>query len=125
MIQDQRKDTRRLALGPGFSLRFETQGRILENLPLLNLSYGGCFCLVPFRDARHFDRGVTLANLQLMHPELPQGLFLAQVAYTLGGNAVMDRMEQVGMGVQFTEMDPVSRGALQSWLDREWEKRGL
>lgn len=125
MTQDMRKDARRLALGPGFTVRFEAGGQALEQLPLLNLSYGGCFCLVPFRDARHFERGVPLANLRLVHPELPQGLIQAQVAYTLGGNVAMDHMEQVGMGVQFLEMEPITRAALQGWLDREWEKRGL
>ena len=125
MTTDPRKDSRRLALGPGFTVRFEVQGRSLEGLPMLNLSYGGCFCLVPFREARHFERGVVLAQLALIHPELPQGRIQAQVAYTLGGNAAMEHMEQVGMGIQFTEMDPVTRAAVQTWLDREWEKRGL
>lgn len=125
MIQDQRRDTRRLALGAGFAIRFETQGRMLENVTLLNLSYGGCFCLVPFRDARHFERGTLIANLRLVHPELPEGPIQGQVAYTLGGNAAMERMEQVGMGIQFMDMDPLTKASLQSWLDREWEKRGL
>jgi hypothetical protein len=125
MTQEQRKDSRRLALGPGFAVRFEAAGKPLEQLPMLNLSCGGCFCLVPFREARHFERGVALANLRLVHPELPQGGIQAQVAYTLGGNVAMEHMEQVGMGVQFLEMDPVTRAALQGWLDREWEKRGL
>jgi hypothetical protein len=125
MTQEQRKDSRRLALGPGFAVRFEAAGKPLEALPMLNLSYGGCFCLVPFREARHFERGVAIANLSLIHPELPLGRIQAQVAYTLGGNAAMDHMEQVGMGIQFTEMEPLTRASMQTWLDREWEKRGL
>ncbi len=123
MSTEQRKDARRLALGAGFAIRFQFQGRTLET-PILNLSYGGCFTLVPFRDARHFDRGVQLSDLQLLHPELPKGLIQAQVAYTLGGTAGMERMEQVGMGIQFMDMDPVARMAMQSWLDAEWDKRG-
>ncbi|MBI3131003.1 MAG: PilZ domain-containing protein [Acidobacteria bacterium] len=123
MSTDQRKDARRLALGPGFSIRFTVQGRALET-PLLNLSYGGCFTLVPFRDARHFERGVVLVDLQLLHPGLPKALIQCQVAYTLGGTSGIERMEQVGMGIQFMEMDPVARMALQSWLDQEWAKQG-
>jgi hypothetical protein len=123
MSMDQRKDARRLALGPGFSIRFLVQGRPLET-PILNLSYGGCFTLVPFKDARHFERGVAVVDLQLLHPELPKGLIQCQVAYTLGGTAGTERMEQVGMGIQFTEMDPLVRMALQGWLDGEWEKQG-
>jgi hypothetical protein len=125
MIQELRKDARRLALGPGFAVRFEGGGQVLENLPMLNLSYGGCFCLVPFREARRFERGVALANLRLMHPDLPQGLIQAQVAYTLGGNVALEHMEQVGMGVQFLDMEPLTRAAIQGWLDGEWEKRGF
>lgn len=123
MSTDQRKDARRLALGPGYAIRFVVQGRTLE-APLLNLSYGGCFTLVPFRDARHFERGVPLIDLQLLHPELPKALIQCQVAYTLGGTAGIERMEQVGMGIQFMEMDAVARMALQGWLDEEWAKRG-
>lgn len=124
MSTEQRKDTRRLALGPGFSIRFQSQGRTLET-PILNLSYGGCFTLVPFREARHFDRGVPVTELQLLHPEHPKGLIQGQVAYTLGGAVGLERMEQVGMGIQFLEVDPVIQRALQAWLDREWDKKGL
>ncbi len=123
MSTDQRKDARRLALGPGYAIRFVVQGRTLE-APLLNLSYGGCFTLVPFRDARHFERGVALVDLQLLHPDLPKAPIQCQVAYTLGGTAGMERMEQVGMGIQFMDMDAVARMAMQSWLDEEWAKRG-
>ncbi|HJV91305.1 MAG TPA: PilZ domain-containing protein [Holophagaceae bacterium] len=123
MSTDQRKDARRLALGPGFSIRFVVQGRTLET-PLLNLSYGGCFTLVPFRDARHFERGVAIADIQLLHGGHPKGLIQGQVAYTLGGTSGMEHMDQVGTGVQFTEMDGVTRMALQSWLDGEWAKQG-
>lgn len=123
MSTEQRKDARRLALGPGFSIRFLVQGRPLET-PLLNLSYGGCFTLMPFREARHLERGVAVVDLQLLHAELPKSLIQCQVAYTLGGTAGMERMEQVGMGIQFMDMDPVARMALQGWLDGEWAKQG-
>ncbi len=124
MSTEQRKDTRRLALGPGFSIRFLSQGRPLE-APILNLSYGGCFTLVPFREARHFDRGTPVTDLQLLHPDLPKGLLQGQVAYTLGGASGLERMEQVGMGIQFLNVDPVTQRAIQAWLDREWDKKGL
>mgnify|MGYP000863016987 CR=1 FL=1 len=124
MSTEQRKDTRRLALGPGFSIRFTAQGQTLE-VPILNLSYGGCFTLVPFREARRFDRGVPVSDLQLLHPELPKGLLQGLVAYTLGGTAGIERMEQVGMGIQFLDVDPITQQALQTWLDREWDKKGL
>ena len=124
MSTDPRKDTRRLALGPGFTIRFQAQGRTLE-VPILNLSYGGCFTLVPFKDARHFDRGVPITELQLLHPDLPKGTFTCQVAYTLGGTAGMGHMDQVGMGIQFLEVDPITQRALQAWLDREWDRKGL
>lgn len=123
MSTDQRKDARRLALGPGFSIRFLVQGRPLE-APILNLSYGGCFTLVPFRDARHFERGVAVADLQLLHPDHPKGLIQCQVAYTLGGTAGIEHMDHVGMGIQFMEMDAAVRMALQGWLDREWADQG-
>lgn len=123
MSTDQRKDARRLALGPGYSIRFTVQGRTLE-VPILNLSYGGCFCLVPFREARHFERGVTLADLQLLHPELPKAPIQCQVAYTLGGVAGSEHMEHVGTGIHFMEMDAVARRGLQAWLDSEWAKQG-
>lgn len=122
---EQRKDTRRLALGEGFALRFDANGRTLQGLALLNISYGGCFCLLPFLEARDFDRGVEVKNLRFLHPELPQGPIQGTVAYALGGNAALEHMEHVGIGIQFTEMDFSTRHALQAWLDREWEKRGL
>jgi hypothetical protein len=111
-----RRDTRRIIVGPEFGISFTLKGHAYQDVRLTNLSAGGCFALVGARDARLFERGAALENLVLMHPELPKTPIIAAVSYVLGGRTAADPMEMVGIGVQFLGMDDATQEALEIWV---------
>ena len=112
-----RRDTRRIIVGPEFGISFVLKGHDYQDVRLTNLSAGGCFALVGARDARLFERGAVLENLILLHPELPKAPIIAAVSYVLGGRPGNDPMEFVGIGIQFLGMDDSARQALDTWID--------
>ena len=112
-----RRDTRRVIVGPEFSISFLLKGHTYRDVRITNLSNGGCFAMVGARDARLFERGATLENLVLEHPELPKSPISATVSYVLGGRPGLEPMEHVGIGIQFLSMEDPTRDALSVWVD--------
>jgi hypothetical protein len=112
-----RRDTRRIIVGPEFGISFTLKGHSYKDVRLTNLSTGGCFALVGARDARLFERGAVLENLVLMHPELPKAPIIAAVSYVLGGRPGADPMEMVGIGIQFLGVDDEAQRSLNAWVD--------
>jgi hypothetical protein len=112
-----RRDSRRIIVGPEFGIAFTLKGHAYRDVRITNLSAGGCFALVGARDARLFERGAVLENLVLQHPELPKAPIIAAVSYVLGGRPATDPMEMVGIGVQFLGMEEVAQEALETWLN--------
>ncbi len=111
-----RRDTRRIIVGPEFGIAFTLKGHAYQDVRITNLSVGGCFAMVGARDARLFERGIVLENLVLLHPELPKAPIIAAVSYVLGGRPAADPMEMVGIGVQFLGMDDEAQKALDTWV---------
>jgi hypothetical protein len=112
-----RRDTRRIIVGPEFGISFTLKGHNYQDVRITNLSTGGCFALVGARDARLFERGAVLENLVLMHPELPKAPIIAAVSYVLGGRSTADPMEMVGIGIQFLGVDDQAQQSLNAWVD--------
>jgi hypothetical protein len=112
-----RRDTRRIILGPDFAISFSLKGYIYQDIRITNISIGGCFALVGVRDARLFLRGATLENLVLMHPDLPKEPVTAVVSYVLGGRPGQEALELVGVGVQFLSMEDSTKDALTAWVE--------
>ena len=112
-----RRDTRRIIVGPEFGISFTLKGHGYQDVRITNLSTGGCFALVGARDARLFERGAVLENLVLIHPELPKTPIIAAVSYVLGGRSATDPMEMVGIGIQFLGVDDVAQQSLNAWVD--------
>jgi len=112
-----RRDTRRVIVGPEFGISFTLKGHAYTEVRITNLSLGGCFALVGARDARLFERSAVLENLVLMHPELPKAPIIAAVSYVLGGRPGHDPMEFVGVGIQFLGMDDAAQQVLDTWVD--------
>jgi len=112
-----RRDTRRIIVGPEFGISFTLKGHGYQDVRITNLSTGGCFALVGARDARLFERGAVLENLVLIHPELPKAPIIAAVSYVLGGRSATDPMEMVGIGIQFLGVDDVAQQSLNAWVD--------
>ena len=112
-----RRDTRRIIVGPEFGISFTLKGRGYQDVRITNLSAGGCFALVGAQDARLFTRGVVIENLVLRHLELPKAPIIAAVSYVLGEPSSADPMEMVGIGVQFLGMPEEAQMALDTWVD--------
>ncbi len=112
-----RRDTRRIIVGPEFGISFTLKGHGYRDVRITNLSLGGCFALVGARDARLFERGAVLEELILQHPELPKAPIVAAVSYVLGGRPGADPMEMVGIGIQFLGMDDAAQASLDTWVD--------
>ena len=112
-----RRDLRRVIVGPDHGISFTLRGHPYQEIRISNLSAGGCFALVAHRDARLFERGAILEHMVLLHPELPKDPVIATVAYVLGSRPGGPVMEFVGVGIQFLNMDPPARAALEAWID--------
>ena len=112
-----RRDTRRIIVGPEFGIAFTLKGHAYKDVRITNLSAGGCFALVGARDARLFERGAVLEGLVLLPPELPKSPIIAAVSYVLGGRPGADPMEMVGIGIQFLGVDDATQAALLTWVD--------
>ncbi len=112
-----RRDSRRIVVGPEFTISFILKGHPYQDVRITNLSTGGTFALIGARDARLFERGAVLENLVLTHPELPKSPIIAAVSFVLGGRAEHDPMEFVGIGIQFLGMEDSAMDTLDIWLD--------
>lgn len=112
-----RRDTRRVIVGPEFSISFTLKGHPYHDVRITNLSAGGCFAMVGARDARLFERGAVLEGLVLLHPELPKAPIIAAVSYVLGGRSMSDPLEMVGIGIQFMSVEESAQKALHTWID--------
>ncbi|HLP30396.1 MAG: hypothetical protein H6P99_1786 [Holophagaceae bacterium] len=115
--QADRRDTRRIVVGPEFAISFTLKGHGYRDVRITNLSPGGCFAMVGARDARLFERGAVLEGLTLLHPELPKAPIMATVSYVLGGRPGHDPMEMVGVGIQFLGMADAAHEALDTWIE--------
>lgn len=115
--QADRRDTRRVIVGPEFGIAFTLKGHPYREVRITNLSAGGCFALVSARDARLFERGAVLEDLVLEHPELPKAPILATVSYVLGGRTGAQPLDLVGVGIQFLGMQEAARLGLDAWID--------
>ncbi len=112
-----RRDTRRIIVGPEFGISFTLKGHAYKDVRITNISAGGCFALVGARDARLFERGAVLEGMVLLHPELPKSPIIAAVSYVLGGRPGADPLEMVGIGIQFLGVEDVAQEALRAWVD--------
>jgi hypothetical protein len=112
-----RRDTRRVIVGPDHAISFTLKGYSYHDVRITNLSMGGCFALISARDARLFMRGAALENLILLNPELPKEPMIATVSYVLGGRPGQEALDPVGVGIQFLCMEERARESLATWIE--------
>ena len=112
-----RRDTRRIIVGPEFAIAFTLKGHNYRDVRITNISTGGCFALVGARDGRLFERGAVLEGMVLLHPELPKAPIMATVSYVLGARSGPDPMEMIGIGIQFLGVPDAAQKALDTWVD--------
>ena len=111
-----RRDARRIIVGPDFGISFTLKGQAFGGVRIANLSPEGCFALIGKREAGLFKRGAVLECLLLLHPDLPKTPVLAEVCHVLRGPAA-EPLDIVGIGIHFLNMDEPSRKLLDAWVD--------
>lgn len=112
----ERRDNRRIALGPGHTIRFRVSGQVFKDIRITNISGSGLFATVDRGEAGQFEKGLLLEDLVLDHPLLPKGHIRAQVIYTLGTPPEKPAMAFVGMGLHFLEMPAKTQEDLNTFV---------
>ncbi len=100
-MTDERRDSRRIIVGPDHTVRFLAKGHAFHNVRITNLSLGGCFATVRNNDSTLFHLGTLLERFTFEHSALCHSPFTARVTFILGGPH--QRMEFLGLGIQFLE----------------------
>ena len=113
---NERRDNRRIALGPGHTIRFRVGGRAFKDIRITNISGSGLLATVDRGEAGLFEKGLLLEDLVLDHPMLPKGHIRAQVVYTLGLAPETPAMAFVGMGMHFIEMPAKTQQDLNNFV---------
>ncbi len=112
----ERRDNRRIALGPGHHIRFKVGVRSFKDIRIANISGSGIFALVDQSEAQHFEKGTVLEDLALDHPLLPKGRIRAQVVYLLGNSPQLPAMGFIGMGLHFLDMPSETQASLNLFV---------
>ena len=115
--QAERRDSRRLFLGPEFTIHFLLKGHSFREIRITNVSLGGCFAMVSQRDRELFSQGAILEQLGFAHPDLPTGPITAQVRFALGTQTGPSAMDFLGVGISFVAMGPEVRERLALFLE--------
>jgi len=111
-----RRDTRRLFLGPDHAIRFVVKGHAFQNVRITNVSLGGCFAMVSQRDRALFTQGTVLEQLAFEHPDLPLGPVTAQVCYAIGTQSEEPLLEFLGIGIHFLSMPEEGQQRLRMFM---------
>jgi len=118
---NERRDSRRLYLGPEHTIHFLLKGHAFRDVRITNVSLGGCFAMVSQRDRGLFTQGAVLEQLGFEHPDLPQGQITAQVRYAVGNQAELPTLDFLGVGISFVTMPSELRERLAVFLEATLE----
>lgn len=118
---NDRRDSRRLFLGPEHTIHFLLKGHVFRSVRITNVSLGGCFAMVSQRDHALFAQGAVLEQLGFENPDLPQGQITAQVRYAVGTQPGTASLDFLGVGISFVSMPPELRERLSVFLEASLE----
>ncbi len=113
----ERRDARRLFLGPEHTIRFLIKGHPFREVRITNLSLGGCFAMVSQRNRELFAQGAILEQLGFEHPDLPEGPITAQVRFAIEAPAEEPDLAFLGIGISFVVLAPEIREHLAVFLE--------
>jgi hypothetical protein len=112
----ERRDSRRVIVGPEHMIHFVAKGHVFRNIRITNLSKGGCFAVVGQGDAGLFEQGTILEQMGFEHPHLAGGVLTAEVRYVLGGSGSDSAFDFLGLGIQFLTTQPEIRKKLDDFV---------
>ena len=110
----EKRDARRVILPGPPMLRFHAGGQAFENIPMANLSHGGCLALIPSVQAGFFETDLVMEDLVILHPGVFANPIKARVAWVMGA-----KDDTAAVGIQFLEMSSETRISLVSAVDAE------
>lgn len=113
-----RRDSRRLFVGPEHTVAFEVKGHAFRDIRITNISMGGCFAVVGGHSASLFSAGTILEHFALEHPEFPKSTFAAQVRYVVGSPGAESSPDFLGLGVAFMTVPDDVKVAISAYLDQ-------
>jgi len=116
-FSNERRDSRRLFLGPEHTIHFLLKGHAFKDVRITNVSLGGCFAMVSQRDHGLFAQGAVLEQLGFEHPDLPQGHITGQVRYAVGGHSEVPSLDFLGVGISFVSVPPDLQQRLSVFLE--------
>jgi len=121
----ERRDTRRIIVGPEHMIHFVVKGHPFRNVRITNLSVGGCFAVVGQGDAGLFTQGSILEQMAFEHPNLAGGPITAEVRYVLGGTGGGTGFDFLGLGIQFLSVPEDAHQSLLAFVDRSAHLPGV
>jgi len=113
-----RRDTRRIIVGPEHAIHFVVKGHVFRNVRITNLSCGGCFAVVGQGDASLFTQGTILEELYFEHSSLEGTPITGEIRYVLGGTGSGTGFDFLGLGVQFASVPEDTQLALADFVER-------
>lgn len=99
----------RATVEAGFGIRFQAGGRRFFGLPVTNLGGGGCCFRVSRLLATVLQQGMTLTQVYLEHPAIPQLPQRARVTWVMGNHpghdepTVLVGLEYLDPGLEFLQ----------------------
>jgi len=112
-----RRDSRRIFLGPDHSIHFLLKGHAFHEIRITNVSLGGCLAMAPLSDRSLFTQGAILEQLGFDHPDLPRGPITAQIRYAFGTPSEQPGLEFIGIGISFVAMSQEIRERLSVFME--------
>ncbi|HNX93947.1 MAG TPA: PilZ domain-containing protein [Holophaga sp.] len=121
----ERRDSRRIIVGPEFTIRFVVKGHVFQGIRITNLSAGGCFAVVGSGDAKLFDQGTVMEGLAFENPQMHAEGITGEVRYVLGGSGSGTGFDFVGLGVRFVSIPESVSKVLQAFVVRSANLPGV
>lgn len=113
-----RRDCRRLFVGPEHTVAFEVKGHVFKGIRITNISMGGCFAVVSGRSASLFSAGTILEHFALEHIDFPKGTFAAQVRYVVSSSGSEAASDFLGLGIAFMTLPEDVKATINTYLDQ-------
>ena len=105
----------RVSVGPECRVQFVAAKNMYDDLPVQNISLGGCGILIPALAAQLLEKDMLLRELVVNHPKLPCVPLQGRVAFLLGKhNPDPDAVSVVG--IEFIDQHPDFKLALESLI---------
>src|ERR1035438_9971794 len=106
------REFRRIPVSHDHTVRFRLGGKVLERVPIANLSAGGCFAILVREHFTNFREGTILVDFTLEHSDLPSTPITAKVVRVVKGLTEITEND-IGLGILFLS----TSAKFTEWVD--------